>query len=228
MLESLENARVCNICPDDHQKKLYKGADGEEIKYHLCQQCFEGVTLDSQLNPHCTHSKTSADAFLDVVSFAIVVVENYGPPSDDKGRQITYPRLLKQISVVAEESERGSDILQKFWRQLQALRPLISEKWTGKFLDLKDISISESQQEEMDKAPFCYACQKPFDPPKESSSADNQLSDLLDELPEFKKRTRNRDHCQRSGAVRGWLFFHNILKGKKLTSLYPRCIMYRV
>ena len=81
VMESLENARLCNICPKDHQKKVYKGANGEEIKYHLCHRCFEDVTMDSRLNPACTHSKTSADAFLDVVSFSIVVVENYGPPS---------------------------------------------------------------------------------------------------------------------------------------------------
>ena len=120
--------------------------------------------MDSRLNPPCTHSKTSADAFLDVVSFSIVVVENYGPPSDERGDQIAYPRLLKQISVVAEESESGRDILLKFWRELQGLRKLISKKWAGNFADLKDISISKTQQDELDKAAFCYACQKPFDP----------------------------------------------------------------
>ena len=213
VMESLENARLCNICPKHHVKKVYKGANGEDISYHLCQQCFEGVTMDSRLNPPCTHSKTSADAFLDVVSFSIVVVENYGPPSDERGDQIAYPRLLKQISVVAEESESGRDILLKFWRELQGLRKLISKKWAGNFADLKDISISKSQQDELDKAAFCYACQKPFDPPKQTTTEDNELSDRLEELPAFKKRTRNRDHCHRSGAIRGW-FFLIILKVK--------------
>ena len=213
VMESLENARLCNICPKHHEKKVYKGANGEDISYHLCHQCFEDVTMDSRLNPPCTHSKTSADAFLDVVSFSIVVVENYGPPSDERGGQIAYPRLLKQISVVAEESESGRDILLKFWRELQGLRKLISKKWAGNFADLKDISISKSQQDELDKAAFCYACQKPFDPPKQTTTEDNELSDRLEELPAFKKRTRNRDHCHRSGAIRGW-FFLIILKVK--------------
>ena len=44
------------------------------------------------MSPQCTHSKTTPEAALELISYSIVVVENFGPPLSEDGETISYPR----------------------------------------------------------------------------------------------------------------------------------------
>ena len=197
LIESVEEASRQRVCDISHQKLTFKDEFGQHTPYPLCQSCLDGVCLNKVINPPCNHSKTTPEAALEVISFSIVAIENYGPPADDKGGAIMYPRILKEVTFVAAGDE---NVMLQFWQQLQAFRPLISEKWKGTFPNISDCPLSEEEQHIFEATKECYACCMPFDPPPSDGGEDGD-----DDRPTFRARIKNRDHCHRSGQFRGEL-----------------------
>ena len=201
LLESVEEATRRGVCDTSHQKLTFKNEFGQQTIYALCQGCLDEVCLNETINPPCCHSKTTPEAALEVISFSIVAIENYGRLVDDNGEAIIYPRILKEVTFVAAGDE---NVMLKFWQELQAFRPLISEKWRGTFPNISDCPLSKEEESFFEAQKDCYACQMPFDPPvieHPVTGVDEEEDE--DDRPAFRSRTKNRDHCHRSNIFRG-------------------------
>ena len=195
LIESVEEATRQGVCQTSHQKLTFMNEYGQQTFYPLCQSCLDEVCLNKVLNPPCGHSKTIPEAALQVISYSIVAIENYGPAVNEKGEVIMYPRILKEVTFVASGDDE--DVMLKFWQELRALRPLISDKWRGTFPNLSDCPLSEEEERIFEASRECYACCMPFDPPLSDDGDD------CDDRPLFRRRIKNRDHCHRTGQFRG-------------------------
>ena len=196
LLQSVEEASRQRVCLPSHQKLTFKDEFGQQTQHPLCQSCLDEVCLNEVINPPCCHSKTTPEAALEVISYSIVAIENYGPPVGENGEAIIYPRILKEVTFVAGGDE---NVMLKFWEELQTLRPIISDKWKGCFPNLSDCPLSEEDKAMFEAARECYACKMLFDPPAPDVQEDG------DDRPAFRRRLKNRDHCHRSGRFRGGL-----------------------
>lgn len=205
LLESVEEVVRQEMCDPSHQKLTFSNRGGQEVTYPLCQGCLDKICLDKVINPPCSHSKTSPESALEVISFSIVAVENFGRPEDEWGNGIKYPRIIKEHTFVAGGDE--DEVMGKFWDELRLLRPMISEKWKGSFPNLADCPLSDEEEARFESEKDCYACRMPFDPPPDP---DNQPGDEMggdelggDDRPAYRVRIKNRDHCHRTGQYRG-------------------------
>lgn len=198
--ETLEEIGKTNFCPDDHNKLTFRDASGETILHPFCQKCLDNVCNNPTLE--CNHSKTTPNSALEIISFCLVAIENYGPPSDEDGNPIEYPRIAKEITSVGKQGETGNQVMARFWEELKAMRGLVATKWRGKFQKLEDSPLTPADQAKYDKATNCFGCNLLFDPDPEEAEQD------IDSLFSFNRRKvpkKVRDHCHRSGAFRNAL-----------------------
>ena len=201
--ERLEDIGKTDFCPSHHPKMRYQDAAGASVLHPFCQKCLHRICTDPHLTPECSHSKTTANSALEIISFCLVAVENYGPPKDASGEDITYPRLVRETTYVGREGETGQQVMQRFWHDLMAMRGLVATKWRGKFQKLLDSPLSPADQLDFDQATNCYGCNLLFEPPAQNGEEEEQ--DTLFANTGKKVPRKVRDHCHRSGRYRGAL-----------------------
>ena len=205
ILETIEEAQIKECCPSSHQKPTYRDEFGDIQSYPLCSSCLLNLTSNSELSQPCTHSKTIPEAALQIISYSVILIENFGALEDKDGSPIQYPRLLKEICYVGQDGESGDDILLKFWTELRDLRPLICRKWRGKFKKLSGCKLTEKEKEEFAAAAFCYGCQLPFDNVGKEDEFDDDEESVT--WGKSSKRIKNCDHCHYSNQYRGIIKF---------------------
>ena len=64
---------------------MYQNEFGEMVSFPICTACLKALSENSAVSPQCTHSKTTPEAALELISYSIIVVENFGPPLSEDG-----------------------------------------------------------------------------------------------------------------------------------------------
>ena len=90
--QSIEHASREGVCPQSHSRPMYQNEFGEMVSFPICTACLKALSENSAVSPQCTHSKTTPEAALELISYSIIVVENFGPPLSEDGEAISYPR----------------------------------------------------------------------------------------------------------------------------------------
>ena len=71
---------------------MYQNEFGEMVSFPICTTCLKDLSENPAVSPQCIHSKTTPEAALELISYSIIVVENFGPLLNDSGEAISYPR----------------------------------------------------------------------------------------------------------------------------------------
>ena len=200
--ETLEDLARTNFCPKDHHKLRFKDAGGGEVLHPFCQTCLDKVCTDPNFSLECNHSKTTPNSALEIISFCLIAIENYGPPKDVNGEDIVYPRLAKEVTYVGKQGESGQEVMARFWVELKRMRGLVAAKWRGKFRKLLDSPLTPADQLKFDQAEHCYGCNLLFEP---QTVPEEENEDLLFGPSVKSVPKKVRDHCHRSGHFRGAL-----------------------
>ena len=89
---SIEDATREGVCPKSHDRPEFRNEFGEMVSFPICTTCLEAMSQNSAVNPPCIHSKTTPEAALELISYSIIVVENFGPLQSESGESLSYPR----------------------------------------------------------------------------------------------------------------------------------------
>ena len=90
--QSIEEATRKEVCPKSHRRPMFKNEFGESVTFPICTTCLEAMSQNPAVNPPCIHSKTTPEAALELISYSIIVVENFGPLRSENGEKLSYPR----------------------------------------------------------------------------------------------------------------------------------------
>ena len=202
--ERLEDFQNQKFCPDNHYKMQFLDGDGVSVPHPFCTTCYDTLCNNPILAPECNHSRTTPNSSLEIISFCIVAVENYGPGTDKKGKKISYPRLAKEVTYVGKKGEGGDSIMKKFWETLARMRGLVASKWKGAFRRLEESPLSAAEQAEFEAATSCYGCRSGFEAPVKDVVHDSVNSLFPPSKTSGVRKVR--DHCHRTGEKSYSLF----------------------
>ena len=201
--ERMEEMEQSGFCPPSHDKMQFLSPEGRSVSHPFCASCLDTMAKNPLIVPECEHSRTTPNSSLEIISFCIIVVENYGPLNDKRGNKISYPHLAKEVTYVGDRDEKGASIMKKFWSKLAGIRGFVARKWKGAYRTLQESPLSPEEQADFDAAKSCYGCRKSFEVPLL-----NPIHDSVNSIfPPYQKTgvKKVRDHCHRSGVYRGAL-----------------------